>query len=189
MLQDRGELPKEEGDVIGECKAMHGENFLSSWLWGHGKEKMVKTRRREEEKEENETGNVERRYVGHFSVEPFDTLSQGRDLESCGCPSWRDILEKPDDLSDCEPETRVDVSAMPGVTCVLVSLSSVVTEFCDGFSFCSDWEFVEQQSFSFSQKQAVCCTGTQEEMRCEGPQVKAKKNDAAHTTAKFVFIV
>ena len=32
MLQDRGELPKEEGDVTGEYKATHEENFLSSWL-------------------------------------------------------------------------------------------------------------------------------------------------------------
>ena len=38
------------------------------------------------------------------------------------------------------------------VTDVPVSPSSVVTEFCDGFSFCSDWEFVEPQSFSFSKK-------------------------------------
>ena len=34
---------------------------------------------------------------------------------------------------------------VPDVTDVPVSPSSVVTEFCDGFSFCSDWEFVEPQ--------------------------------------------
>ena len=39
VLQDRGELPKEEGDVIGEYKAMHDENFLSSWLREDGKDK------------------------------------------------------------------------------------------------------------------------------------------------------
>ena len=32
MLQDRGALPKEEGDVIREFQAMHEEHFLSSWL-------------------------------------------------------------------------------------------------------------------------------------------------------------
>ena len=32
MLQDRGALPKEEGDVVREYKAVHAENFLSSWL-------------------------------------------------------------------------------------------------------------------------------------------------------------
>ena len=31
MLEDRG-LPKHEGDLIRECKAVHEENFLSSWL-------------------------------------------------------------------------------------------------------------------------------------------------------------
>ena len=32
MLEDRGVLPKEEGDRIGENKAMHEESFVSSWL-------------------------------------------------------------------------------------------------------------------------------------------------------------
>ena len=32
MLKDRGALPKEEGDLIREFKAMLEENFLSSWL-------------------------------------------------------------------------------------------------------------------------------------------------------------
>ena len=32
MLEDRGALPKEEGDLIIEYKAMHEENFLSSCL-------------------------------------------------------------------------------------------------------------------------------------------------------------
>ena len=31
-LQDRGALPREEGDVVRECNALHEENFLSSWL-------------------------------------------------------------------------------------------------------------------------------------------------------------
>ena len=50
---------------------------------------------------------------------------------------WRDLLEKPENLSDCEPETRVDVSVVPDVTDVLVSPSSEVSEFY-GFSCCSD---------------------------------------------------
>ena len=32
MLEDSGPVPKEEGDMIREYKAMHGENFLSSCL-------------------------------------------------------------------------------------------------------------------------------------------------------------
>ena len=31
-LRERGELPKEESDAVREYKAMHEENFLSSWL-------------------------------------------------------------------------------------------------------------------------------------------------------------
>ena len=59
------------------------------------------------------------------------------------------------------------------VTDVLVSPSSVVTDLCDVSLCCSDCEFVETQSFSFSQKRAHCCTDTLEEMRCEGSPVKA----------------
>ena len=39
VLQDRGALLEEEGDVIGEYKAMHEEKFLSSWLREDGKNK------------------------------------------------------------------------------------------------------------------------------------------------------
>ena len=49
------------------------------------------------------------------------------------------FLEKPEDLSDCEPGTRVDVSVVPDVTDVLVSPSSVVTELCDGLFFLLGW--------------------------------------------------
>ena len=39
MLQDSGALPEEEGDVITQYKAMHEENFLSSWLRKDGEDK------------------------------------------------------------------------------------------------------------------------------------------------------
>ena len=74
--------------------------------------------------------------------------------------SSRDFLEKPEDLSDLEPETRVDVSVVLGVTDVLVSPSSVVNELCDGFSCCSNCEFVEPQSSSFSKQRAHSWTVT-----------------------------
>ena len=51
---------------------------------------------------------------------------------------------------------------------LLWSLSFVVV-----FSCCSDWEYVEQQSFSFSKNRAYCRTITQEEMRHESTQVKS----------------
>ena len=65
----------------------------------------------------------------------------------------------------CEPETRTDVSVVPVVTGVLVSLSLVVTECCDGVSVYSDCEVVEPQSFSFSKKRPVVLEENREEMR------------------------
>ena len=82
-------------------------------------------------------------------------------------------MDKPENLSDRESEAWVDVCVLPDVTDVLVSPSSVVTELCDVSPCCSDWEFVEPQSFSFSQKRSLYCTVAQEEMRYEGSPVKA----------------
>ena len=103
VLRERGALPEEECDVKREYKAMHEENFLSSWLredgkerekkegwkW-EGKQRRKKAKRGEEKgnKEENETGTVKRRCVGSVSVEAFEIFSQGGDLESCGDLSW-----------------------------------------------------------------------------------------------------
>ena len=97
----------------------------------------------------------------------FEIFSQGGDLESYGGVSLEDLLEKP----EFEPDTQVEDCVV--LDDVLVSHSSVVTEFCDGFSCCSDREYVEPQSFSFSKKRALCITSTQEEMRYESTQVKA----------------
>ena len=72
-------------------------------------------------------------------------------------------MEKLENWSDCEPDSRARVTDVPDVTDVFVSTSSVVTEFCDVSSSCSDWEFVEPQSFSFSRKRAHSWTVTQEE--------------------------
>ena len=91
VLQDRGEWSKEEGDVIREYKAMHEENFLSSWLreerndreeWlkevdKETDEETCKTRTREEERRENETVSAKRRSVGSFFffAEAFEIFS------------------------------------------------------------------------------------------------------------------
>ena len=82
-------------------------------------------------------------------------------------------LEKHEDLSDCEPDSSAHVRVVLVVTDLPVSPSSVVTEFCEVFSFGTDWEDVVPQSFSFSKKRAHCCTSTQEEMRYEGSEGKA----------------
>ena len=83
-------------------------------------------RKREEEKEENSTETVKRRCQGCVSVEAFEIFSQGKDSESCGGLSWEDLLEKPQDFSDFEPDTRAHVRVVPDVTDVPVSPSSVV---------------------------------------------------------------
>ena len=90
IMKERGELPNEEGDVVRENKAMHKEDFWSSWLRedekskeerkaeaeGKGEEEGEK-RKREEEKEKNEMRTVKRRCEGFVSVEAFEIFSQG----------------------------------------------------------------------------------------------------------------
>ena len=82
-------------------------------------------------------------------------------------------MDELDDLSYCLPVSCGFVRVVLDMTDVPVSPSSVVTELCEVSPCCSDWEFVEPQSFSFSGKRAHCCTDTQEEMRYEGSPVKA----------------
>ena len=74
-------------------------------------------------------------------MEAFEIFSQGRDLGSWDDLSGVDLWDKPEDLSDCEPNACALVRAVPGVTDVLVFPSSVVTECCEIFS-----------GFSFSKK-------------------------------------
>ena len=87
--------------------------------------------------------------------------------------SWWDFLEEPDDVSDCESESRAVVSAVPVVSDVLASPSSVVTECFDDVSLDPDWEFVESQSFFFLQEASVRWDLVQEIVRYEGSPEKA----------------
>ena len=104
IMKERRELPNGEGDAVREQKAMHEENFWSSWLREDERgeeERMAESekneeekgdkRKREEEKEVNETGTVKRRCEGFVSVEAFEIFGQGGDLESCGNLSWGDL--------------------------------------------------------------------------------------------------
>ena len=88
---------------------MHEENFLSSFLREDGKEKegrlmergketneeRGKKRWREEEKEENETGTVERRCEGFVSVEALEFFVKGEIWRVVvifpGKTSWRSL--------------------------------------------------------------------------------------------------
>ena len=112
-------------------------------------------------------------------------------MESCGNVSWEHLLEEPEDLSGREPVSGELVRVVLDVTDVLVSHPSVVTECCDVSPCGFDWEFVEPQSFSFSQK---ACTlwyryaGRDEVRRLTSESTPAfkKKDDTANTCAKFV---
>ena len=73
---------------------------------------------------------VKRKCDGCVSVDSFEIFSQEGALESCDDLSWVDLLEKREDLSDCEPDSCALVCVVPVVTDVLVSTSSVVTVLC-----------------------------------------------------------
>ena len=109
---------------------------------------------------------------GWFLWKLLKFFNQGVDAESCGDLSWKGCWEKPEHLSDREPDSCAHVFVVLDVTEEPVLLLSVVTELCDVSLRGSDWEFVEPQSF-FSKRRAQCGTDTQEEMRYEGSPVKA----------------
>ena len=137
---------------------------------------MEEVKRRIEKRRKKRTKRRESEVEGtvYLLWKLFEIFSQGRDFESCGGLPGRDLVERPEDLPDCELDTRAHVHVMLDVTDVLVSTSSVVIELCDAFSCYSGWEDVVPQSFSFSKKRAHCCRSTQEEMRYESSQVKAR---------------
>ena len=63
MLEDRGALPREDGDLPREYQTMHEEKFLSSWLWedveGKEQEKDAKQEESKSGKREVEGERVE----------------------------------------------------------------------------------------------------------------------------------
>ena len=64
VMRDRGVLPQEEGDVNREYKAMHEENFLSSWLREEEKEReeiMLETGEETQEERSKKRRRGERR--------------------------------------------------------------------------------------------------------------------------------
>ena len=98
-------------------------------------------------------------------MEASEYFGQGRDLESDEDLSREDPLDEFKSWSGCEPDARARVRMVPDVTDVPVSPSSVVTELCDVSSCCSDWEFVEPKSFSFSKKAGLDSYAGRDEVR------------------------
>ena len=111
------------------------------------KKKKGEKRKREEEKEENETETVKRRCEGLSLWRPLESVVKEetwRVVVTClGRTSWRSMR-----TSLIVSLILVRMCVVPDVTDVHVSPSSVVSEFCEVFSGCSEWEDVVPQSFS-----------------------------------------
>ena len=108
--------------------------------WAVGRGRMVsRSGKREGEKGEDETAGVRRKCVDVSSADAFEKFSHGEDSESCG-NSLGDLLSDSCGLSECVSEVSSGVSV---VIDVLVSLSSAVTEVCEGCSLDSDGKFVK----------------------------------------------
>ena len=61
IMKERGEFRNEEGDAVRECKAMHEENFLSSWPRENERGKEERTANVEKNEEEKSERKGERR--------------------------------------------------------------------------------------------------------------------------------
>ena len=97
MLEDRGALPSEDGDLLPECHAMHEENFLSSWLREDvaGKEEERerlnkeakeegRTNGKREEEGDRERVEIQRICLDHVSSKAFEALCPNSEEESFG---------------------------------------------------------------------------------------------------------
>ena len=90
-------------------------------------------------------------------------------METCGDVSREDLLDNPEDLSDCERDSCAHVRVVPDVTDVLVSPSSVVTS-CVMFL-----PVALIAAFFLLQKACALWYRWAEEMRYEGSPVKAPR--------------
>ena len=94
-MKKRREVPDEEGGAVRENRAVHEENFWSSWLWEDEsvkEERMAKAEKNEEEKgkrgkETRRKKRTKRRQSKENARVVFlwrEIFSQEGDLESCG---------------------------------------------------------------------------------------------------------
>ena len=110
ILQDRGAW----------YKAMHEDNYLSSWLRedlvGKKKERTENKREKKEgKKREEERVVARRRCVNPFSGEAFEESSSVEDSDSCG-NSWGVLLGDSCGLSERVPEVSSGVLVVTDVT-------------------------------------------------------------------------
>ena len=164
MLQDRGVLPKEEGDVVRE-KAMHEETFQSSWL---RKEEGKEERRRRTRRGRND-GCQKKVLPSLFPLRPLIFSVRGKGSESCG-NSWEDLLGDSCGLSDCGSEASSGVLV---ATDVRVSASSTGVVMSESFGFGLCLGSCEAAVFSFSRQRRAVCVENQENMSYEGTPLTA----------------
>ena len=145
---------------------MHEEDIWSSWL-------------REDEKEKQKLREKKK---------AFEIFCQEGDLESCGDTFWEDLLEEPENLSGCELVSGELVRVVLDVTDVLVSPSSVVTEFCD-VSLLLWLEFCGTAVLSPKSVHIVVQRVEVRRLTSESASTFKKKDDAAYTCAKFVHLL
>ena len=142
MLEDRGALPREDGDLLREYQEMHEENFLSSWLQEdvEGKEEEREKMNKEAKEEESRSGKREvegeRKRVeidskiicaNRLSGKVFDVFCPVPEVERVGNSF---------DLSVCVP------------VCACCDCSFLECESgCEVVLFDSDCDFVEPQGF------------------------------------------
>ena len=125
-------MSKEESDFIREYKAMHEENFLSSSLREGGKDK-------EEIIVEIDKGIKEetsKKRMGEEEQEEDETVSAKRRCVGFVSAEIFDIFGQGKDLESCD----------------CFSWSLLLENPDEDVSFDLDWEFVESQSFSFSER-------------------------------------
>ena len=163
MLEDRGTLSREDGDLLREYQAMHEENFLGSWLREvvEGKEeereKMNKEAREEEKKVGIERWREKGKGLGLAAKESVRIVCLAKFSRFSGVGNTLDF-------SVCVPV----VSPFVPVETLFPSNVNVV---CDAVFSDSDCELVEPQTFSFSRtRMALEC---ETETHIEGPLVEA----------------
>ena len=144
LLQDRGALPEEDGDIVREYKAMHQEHFPCCWPREDvkGTEERRKNREEKAREEESRSGNSwrEKRRKRLLLKEGVSTLFLVMLLRDSVTVKIRMILRilgmtfwvTPVVLSDCVPVVS-DVPVSPSSTVVVMS-EALVSD--------SDWEIV-----------------------------------------------
>ena len=161
MLEDRGALPREDGDTLREFQAMDEENLLVSWLREdvEGKEQGMERMNKDAKDEESKKGKGLRLMV---------IVCQAMFLRS-SVPFVRWRVLGMIFLCVCVPASSL-------VVLVVTVPSSDLNVDCEVFLSELDCEFVEPRTFFYLSRklEANVSLECETEMSFEGPPVKAE---------------